>query len=134
MARLSGTSLDLELHFDPAEPSDGSRERLIRLVGRLEQATQVDAEKAFREAVAAGGRFVILDCAKLEFISSAGIRAFIVLIKLLKPLDGRAAVCAPQPHVRQALEFSGLKSLLSISSSIDEVRATLSRSGSRLTP
>ena len=110
MARLSGTSLDLELHFDPAEPSDGSRERLIRLVGRLEQATQVDAEKAFREAVAAGGRFVILDCAKLEFI------------------------CAPQPHVRQALEFSGLKSLLSISSSIDEGRATLSRSGSRLTP
>jgi anti-anti-sigma factor len=55
------------------------------------------------------------------------VRALLYLVKRVKPLGGAVSVCAPRPHVRQLLEFSGLKALLSISSTVDEGAAALTR-------
>lgn len=97
----------------------------LRLAGRLDALGQLEAERALGELVASGGRRFILDCASLEFISSAGMRAIIGLVRSLKPLGGSIAVCGAPAPVRQALEFSGLRALLSICDSVDDGRRQL---------
>jgi stage II sporulation protein AA (anti-sigma F factor antagonist) len=108
--------------------SEGSENpRVVVLVGKLDAISQAVAERYLESVVAEGATHVVLDCAELEFISSAGIRALLFLVKRVKPIGGAVSVCAPRPHVRQMLEFTGLKSILSISGTVEEGRAALSR-------
>jgi stage II sporulation protein AA (anti-sigma F factor antagonist) len=101
--------------------------RVVALAGKLDARSQVAAERFLESIVAQGATQFALDCAELEFISSAGVRALLYLVKRVKPLGGAVSVCAPRPAVRQLLEFSGLKSILSISTTVEEGRATLTR-------
>ena len=107
--------------------ADTGNPRVVVLAGKLDANSQVPAERFFETIVADGSTRIVLDCAALEFISSAGVRALLYLVKRVKPLGGAVSVCAPRPHVRQLLEFSGLKALLSISSTVDEGSAALTR-------
>ena len=101
--------------------------RVIALAGRLDANSQSAAERYLEEIVSSGGRRIILDCSALEFISSAGVRALLTLVKRVKPVGGAVCVCAARPHVKQLLEFSGLKALLSISNSVEDGCAALAR-------
>jgi stage II sporulation protein AA (anti-sigma F factor antagonist) len=108
--------------------SEGSENpRVVALAGKLDAGSQSAAERYLESIVAEGSTRVVLDCTELEFISSAGIRALLFLVKRVKPIGGAVSVCAARPHVRQMLEFTGLKSILSISGTVEEGRAALSR-------
>ncbi|MEY5031416.1 MAG: hypothetical protein RL354_447 [Planctomycetota bacterium] len=107
--------------------SDSGSPRVVALAGKLDANSQVPAERFLETIVAEGSTHVVLDCAALEFISSAGVRALLYLVKRVKPLGGAVSVCAPRPHVRQLLEFSGLKALLSISATVEDGCAALKR-------
>lgn len=90
----------------------------IRLVGTLDVATQQLAERYFAEQVTAGHTRLALDCAEVTFISSAGLRALIATVKLVRPQGGGLAICAPTPAIRQLIALSGLSSLLSLSDTV----------------
>lgn len=47
----------------------------IKLIGRLDTTTAKDADKAFTEVVESAGSAIALDCAELDYCSSAGLRA-----------------------------------------------------------
>jgi anti-anti-sigma factor len=98
---------------------------LVQLRGHLDGNSQIAAETYFKMVVASGSTRIVLDLAQVEFISSAGLRAVLLLLKLVKGNHGGLAVCASQPRVTQLLEFSGLKTLLSIAPTVDEGRAAL---------
>ncbi len=98
---------------------------LVQLRGHLDGNSQIAAETYFKMVVTSGSTRVVLDLAQVEFISSAGLRAVLLLLKLVKGNHGGLAVCASQPRVTQLLEFSGLKTLLSIAPTVDEGRAAL---------
>ncbi|MCY2957640.1 MAG: STAS domain-containing protein [Planctomycetota bacterium] len=98
---------------------------LVQLRGYLDGNSHIAAETYFKMVVTSGSTRVVLDLAQVDFISSAGLRAVISLLKLVKGNHGGLAVCASQPHVTQLLEFSGLKTLLSIAPTVDEGRAAL---------
>ena len=98
---------------------------LVQLRGHLDGNSHIAAETYFKMVVTSGSTRVVLDLAQVEFISSAGLRAVLLLLKLVKGNHGGLAVCASQPRVTQLLEFSGLKTLLSIAPTVDEGRAAL---------
>lgn len=110
-----------------ATAEDTGCPRIVVLSGRLDAVSQASAEQFLEAVTASGAKRIVLDCAGIEFISSAGIRPLLTLVKRVKPLGGGVSVCAARPHVRQLLEFSGLKSLLSIADSVDGGCAALSR-------
>lgn len=100
---------------------------VVTLVGKLDANSQAAAERFLEDIVSTGVHRVALDCSGLEFLSSAGVRALLTLVKRVKPLGGGVSVCAARPHVRQLLEFSGLKALLAISTSVEDGCAALAR-------
>lgn len=103
--------------------------RLVVMTGRLDAASQAHAERFLEDLVASGARLVLLECSGVEFISSAGVRPLLALVKRVKPLGGGVSVCAARPQVRQMLEFSGLRALLAISDTVEEGRTALANRG-----
>jgi anti-anti-sigma factor len=117
----------LVLTASPASSETPDAPRVVALAGKLDANSQIAAERFLEDLVATGARRVVLECSGLEFLSSAGVRPLLTLVKRVKPLGGGVSVCAARPHVRQLLEFSGLKALLSISSTVEEGCAALAR-------
>src|SRR5215471_19198877 len=77
-------------------------------VGRIEMTTA----DPFREQVLAaldglGGRgAVVIDCAHLDYVSSAGLRALMIAAKTAKAKTLGLAVAAMQPVVREIFQIS----------------------------
>lgn len=114
----------IELADGPGDGAAGGV-AIVRLTGTLDVSTQESAEHFIADLVAAGHRRIAFDCSDLAFVSSAGLRALIGAVKLVKPHGGAIALCAPRPPIRQLIEFSGLKALLSLSDSVDAGRTAL---------
>ncbi len=85
--------------------------QIVAIVGRLDSGSI----GAFDEKLAAidGGR-VVLDIAKLDYISSAGLRSVLAAQKRIHAAGGRFALAAPTPAVAEVLEISGFVTLVAV--------------------
>ena len=93
---------------------------VLGLEGRLDAVSS----KVFEEKVLAvidGGetRFVI-DLSQLSYVSSAGLRVFLVASKRLTPAGGRVVLCSLQEPVKEVFDIVGFYQIFSIWSSNDE--------------
>ena len=86
-------------------------------VGRLD----FDAAPGFQEALerllgGAGERpaAVIIDGTGLEYVSSAGLRAFLLAARAAQRSGISFALCALQPAVREVFELSGFSRIISV--------------------
>lgn len=91
----------------------------IEASGRLDALGAAVLEKAFTDANPTSRRFILLDCQRIVFISSAGIRAIIQLKKSCQLTKGEFFLIAPPENVKQVLSMSGLLNQLKISDSVD---------------
>jgi anti-anti-sigma factor len=57
---------------------------------------------------------LLIDLAGVDFVSSAGLRAVLILIKKIKASGGAFALCGVQDQVREVLDISGFTPMLSI--------------------
>ena len=57
---------------------------------------------------------MVLDLARLDYISSAGLRVVLLLAKKLKQAGGALALCDIQPSVREVFEISGFLAILTV--------------------
>ena len=87
---------------------------IIVLEGRLDTSTTTIYDQAYAAAFAGGARRFVLDCAKLSYISSAGLRSFLHSLKQLGTTGGKLALATPSHMVLEVLEISGFKPLLTI--------------------
>ena len=74
--------------------------------------------------VAQGGdRKVLLNVERLEYVSSAGLRAIMVAAKLLEANGGAAKICRANDAVKHVTEVSGFNSLLHLYDTEDKALA-----------
>jgi anti-anti-sigma factor len=57
---------------------------------------------------------LIVDFSDVDFVSSAGLRAVLTLIKKVKGLNGKLALCAVQAPVLEILEITGFSAMIDI--------------------
>ena len=84
---------------------------VVDVKGRLDSATSPAFETFLLKKIDGGDTRVVLDLAALEYVSSAGLRVFMMAARRLKVVQGRVAVCALQPSVQEVFEISGFTSL-----------------------
>jgi anti-anti-sigma factor len=94
-----------------------------RLAGRLDSLTATDAQRALDGLVEAGQRTIILDLEQLHYVSSAGLRVFLMQQKLLRQVGGRLIIYRPVPAVLQVFQLSGFLRLFDVVSSPEELQA-----------
>ena len=102
------------MHFR-IEPLPCDHGALAALHGRLDDKSHLDAERELIALVAgAAPPRLVLDCGKLDYLSSAGLRALISAFKRMKARGGAIALCELRPDVRENIEISGLRAVFQL--------------------
>lgn len=101
---------------------------VFELQDRVNLGNTAQLEQAARDAYASGTRDLILDISKVDSFTSAGIRALLVIYKLLAGDEGRKSrhvkLVSPTPYVRQVLEVSGVADSIEIYDTREEAVAS----------
>lgn len=64
-------------------------------------------EQRLSAAVAAGNRFVVVDCARVGHLTSPALRALLLASRKLARAKGRLVLCGMTPKVQKAFSISG---------------------------
>ncbi|MES2944480.1 MAG: STAS domain-containing protein [Pseudomonadota bacterium] len=99
-------------------PSENTGSTLIvRPTGRIDYsasaAFQADLESVVSQAQSAGLGLVV-NCAGIDYISSAGLRAFLVAARSAKSAPVKLALCGVNPNVKEVFDVSGLTRLITV--------------------
>ena len=88
--------------------------RVLRLAGKLDAAAAPSVEKQGLQAIQDGSRRMVLSLGEVEFISSAGLRAILNLVKKQSAGGGVLALCGPTPAVQEILKLAAFDTFISI--------------------
>ncbi|MGH7846311.1 MAG: STAS domain-containing protein [Candidatus Binatia bacterium] len=98
---------------------------ILLLSGKLDATTAKTFEDKIIGAINSGTRRLVVDLSQLEYISSSGLRVFLLAAKRLNSANGKVVLCALTDHVRQVFELAGFSSIFSIYGSRDEATKNL---------
>jgi anti-sigma B factor antagonist len=93
---------------------------ILALSGKLDATTAKNFEEKILGVIDSGAQRLIIDLSQLEYVSSSGLRVFLLVAKRLQGRQGRIVLCALKDHVRQVFDLAGFSSILSIYGSRDE--------------
>lgn len=94
-------------------------------VGQINSANAAALESDFMAQFEKGERKIVLDLEHLSYISSAGLRLFLLLAKKLKQANGALVICNVQSNVLEVLEITGFLSILAVCDTRSEALARL---------
>ena len=102
---------------------------VVHAAGRLDQDTceafRADLLKYVVEA-ASGGGAIVLDLSALEYVSSAGLRCFMLASRQAKAQHGRIFVAALQPMVAEIFQISHFNLVFQVFPSVGDAVAAVS--------
>lgn len=98
----------------------------LALAGRLDGTTASAFETRVLTHIEAGDTNLVLDLADLAYISSVGLRVFLIAAKRVKPVDGRIVLCSLQPSIKQVFDIAGFAGMFTFAATRDEALATFS--------
>ncbi len=84
---------------------------VVAFSGELDSRSAPKLEKALEELLNAGKKVLVFDCVRLDFLTSAGLRVFLVAGKRLSGQGGHLLLAGLNPSVREVFEISGFGSL-----------------------
>ena len=90
---------------------------LVSVRGRADAESADALEAALLAAVEKCGR-VAADLSALDYVSSAGLRAFIQTARAAEARQGEFAICRLTPSVQRVFEMSGLQQILRLQAAL----------------
>ena len=111
------------MEFQITKEKDGV---VVALGGRLDAVTAPDFEQRMRALIEGGDTAFVVDFERLDYISSAGLRALLVIAKALKGKDGRLRFANVKGGVRAVFDMSGFASMFPLDDSVSAALAALS--------
>ena len=97
---------------------------IIALTGRIDATTASSFETSCRELLDSGAKKVVVDLGGVEYISSAGLRVILTMVKAAAAAT--LAFCSMQSMVAEVFKISGFSSMLPIYATRDEAVSALS--------
>lgn len=92
-----------------------------RVDGTNAREFQLGLEAAIQE----NDRAVIFDAETLTYISSAGLRAILLVVKSINRQGGKFAVCSLSDPIREIFSISGFDNIIPIESNRDDALASV---------
>ena len=79
--------------------------------GRLDTAAAAKTEQEMKVLQDCEGHDVILDCSKLDYISSSGLRLFLGLLKVARSKGSKVSIAGMNDSLRQVFAMTGFTHL-----------------------
>lgn len=95
------------------EVEDLKRVELVKVSGRIDSSNAAQFDSVLKE-VASRKNNVVLEMSGIDYISSAGLRAMIALLREAKKQKGDVRLAAPSERVVEVLALAGLDSLFEV--------------------
>jgi anti-sigma B factor antagonist len=89
-------------------------------IGELDANSSLDMHRVIQQHLAAGNRRFVIDCSKLEYISSAGLGVFLSFTEELEKEAGKFIFCSLNPKVLDVFQLLGLDHVFTIVNSNQE--------------
>jgi anti-anti-sigma factor len=98
---------------------------VFHLPDRVNLGNFAELEESAKEAYTNGMRDLVIDLSQTVSLTSIGIRAIVVIHKMLVT-DGKKhlKVAAPMPYLREMLDVSGVTQYIEIYNTVDEAVAS----------
>lgn len=101
---------------------------VFELQDRVNLGNTAELEQAGKQAYANGTRDLVIDISKVDSFTSAGIRALLIIYKLLAGDEGKQSkhvkLVSPTKYVREVLEVSGVSDSIEIYDTLKEAIAS----------
>jgi anti-anti-sigma factor len=104
---------------------------VLTISEHLDSANSAIFESRILGLIDRGERKIVVDCASLEYVNSAGLKVFLLAAKRLEPLNGKLVLCALAPSVLMIFEMIGFTRIMKIVPSLDDALKAL---GGEATP
>ncbi len=93
---------------------------IVSFVGDLDALTSEQAHAFIGSKLDAGQQQVVVDLGQVEFMSSAGIRVLLDMLRKSHSMGGDLRLASAQPGVERTLELSGMVRVLRTYPSVGE--------------
>lgn len=93
---------------------------VIEIDGRVDSANAPKLLERVAALIGAGRKSIVLDLAKVEYISSAGFRVLLLLARQAGEARCRFSLCALTSKVRKLFDMGGFLDLLPIAATREE--------------
>jgi anti-anti-sigma factor len=93
---------------------------VLALSGKLDATTAKTFEKKLLSQIESGERRFVINLAQLDYISSAGLRVFLLAAKRLNSANGKILLSSLQDSVREVFDITGFSSVFCIYGSDDD--------------
>ena len=98
---------------------------IFRLQDRVNLGNFAELEETARESYNTGTRDMVLDLGQTVSLTSIGIRAIVIIHKMLSADGGKhLKVANPMPYIREMLDISGVTQYIEIYDTVDEAVAS----------
>ncbi len=81
------------------------------IVGELDTAAAVEAEEILKPLYTSDGKDVIIDCSRLEYIASSGLRILISILKGAKSAGSRVVMRGVNDDIKNVFKLTGFVSI-----------------------
>lgn len=87
---------------------------IAKLDGRVDANSCKGLEEQAMGWIENGRTRLVFDCETMEYVSSAGLRVFLLIAKRVGEKRGSVKLCAMSPGVREIFDISGFSQLFTI--------------------
>jgi anti-sigma B factor antagonist len=99
---------------------------MLRVVGRVDSSVAKQLEAKVADVISRDGA-IIVDLREMNYVSSAGLRSFIMLAKHAHSKNQTISLCAMRDEVSEIFEISGLLDLFKVHDTVESAVAGLPR-------
>ena len=93
---------------------------IVSINEHLDTVSAPQLEARLMGLIGAGERRLIVDCARLEYVNSAGLKVFLLAAKELESLGGQLIFCTLAPGVLLVFETIGFTRIMNIAVTRDD--------------
>lgn len=93
---------------------------IVTIAEHLDTAAAAQFEARLLGCIDRGERRILVDCAGLEYVNSAGLKVFLLAAKKLDAVKGRIVLCALATSVLMIFEMIGFTRIMKIVSTREE--------------
>ena len=102
-----------------------NRPKSLALRGRVDALSSAEIQKVFDRLIQAGERMILVDFAEVNYVSSAGLRLFLLVQKQLTSVGGELLLFGLASQTLEVFRISGLDKLFHIASTRDELMSSV---------
>jgi anti-sigma B factor antagonist len=98
---------------------------ILTIDDHLDTASAPALEQKLSELITLGARRIVIDCAALQYVNSAGLKVFLLVAKRIEALGGELVVSSLLPNVLGIFKMIGFDKIIKTTGSREEALRAL---------